>query len=32
VQQLHDQMRLAVGRAARHRGADPGRKGGIQEV
>ena len=32
VQQLHDQMRLAIGGAARHRGADAGRDAGIEEV
>ena len=32
VQQFHDQMRLAIGGAARHGGADAGRDGGIEEV
>src|SRR6202000_1340546 len=32
VQELHDQMRLAIGRAARHRGADARRHFGIEEV
>ena len=32
VQQLHDQMRLAIGRAARHRGADAGRDRGIEKI
>ncbi len=32
MQQLHDQMRLAIGGAARHRGADAGRDRGIEEI
>src|SRR3954470_21699002 len=32
VQQLHDEMRLAIGCAARHRGADAGRDGGIEKI
>ena len=32
VQQLHDQMRLAIGGAARHRGADAGRDRRIEEI
>ena len=32
MQQLHDQMRFAIGRAARHGGADAGGHRGIEEV
>src|SRR6266702_3815162 len=32
VQELHDQVRLAIGRSARHRGADARRDAGVEEI